>query len=281
MSSTPLSRIISATLATSISGVAVAAVVVFLSQLTYFALNQPALSDRGREVMAGILSGYYLRQRIEAAGLRIFGYVAALAKDQGPTRGAQNVFVNSLQQHRDGVMFSRTGRTETAPNGDRFLVLEDGRRYDGQPGTADYRVMEFERYATRIQEQAAREPARSRQALSTLELIRHPTNENRGELVWRFGVPLAALLLSLLAIPMSFVNPRAGRSVNLAFALLTYVVYSNLLSVTQSRVATGKLDFAVGVWLMHGVMLVLLVVMFAYRLQPLGLRRGIRRVRRA
>jgi lipopolysaccharide export system permease protein len=208
---------------------------------------------------------------------RVF-FVESIA---GNKTSVQNVFVNSLQQHRDGVMFSRTGRTETAPNGDRFLVLEDGRRYDGQPGTADYRVMEFERYATRIQEQAAREPARSRQALSTLELIRHPTNENRGELVWRFGVPLAALLLSLLAIPMSFVNPRAGRSVNLAFALLTYVSYSNLLSVTQSRVATGKLDFSVGVWLMHGVMLVLLVVMFAYRLQPLGLRRRIRRVRRA
>ncbi len=31
----------------------------------------------------------------EAAGMRIFGYAASLAGDQGPTRGAQNVFVNS------------------------------------------------------------------------------------------------------------------------------------------------------------------------------------------
>ena len=42
-------------------------------------------------------------------------------------------------------------------------------------------------------------------------------------------MPLSALILALLAIPMSFVNPRAGRSVNLLFALLTYMVYSNLL----------------------------------------------------
>jgi DNA mismatch repair protein MutL len=31
----------------------------------------------------------------DAAGVRIFGYVAALSRDQGPTRGAQNLFVNS------------------------------------------------------------------------------------------------------------------------------------------------------------------------------------------
>ena len=189
-----------------------------------------------------------------------------------------NVFVNSVQHQREGVMMSRIGRTETAPDGDRFLVLEDGRRYEGRPGYADYRMMEFERYATRIEEKAARAPAQSRQDLPTIALVRNPTDENLGELVWRLGIPLSALILTLLAIPMSFVNPRAGRSVNLVFALLTYVVYSNLLSVTQSRVATGRLDFSVGVWLMHGIMFAVLLLMFAYRMQLLRLRMpGVRR----
>ena len=67
-------------------------------------------------------------------------------------------------------------------------------------------------------------------------------------------------MLALLAIPMSFVNPRAGRSVNLLFALLTYMVYTNLLSVSQARVAQGRLDFAIGWWLVHAGMLLLLVV---------------------
>jgi len=196
----------------------------------------------------------------------------------GNKTSVQNVFVNSVQQQRDGVIFSRTGRAETAANGDRFLVLEAGRRYEGRPGHADYRLMEFERYATRIEEKAGREPAQSRQNLPTIALIRNPTDENLGELVWRFGIPISALILSLLAIPMSFVNPRAGRSVNLVFALLTYVVYSNLLSVTQARVATGRLDFSVGVWLMHGIMFAALLLMFAYRMQPLRLRMpGVRR----
>src|SRR4029078_12601481 len=90
-----------------------------------------------------------------------------------------------------------------------------------------------------------------------------PTNPNLAELLWRIGVPVAALVLVLLAIPMSFVNPRAGRSANLLFALFTYIVYSNLLSVSQARVAQGRLDFALGSWMVHAGMVALPVGVFA------------------
>ena len=70
---------------------------------------------------------------------------------------------------------------------------------------------------------------------------------------------------------MSFVNPRAGRSVNLLFALLAYMLYSNLLSLSQARVAQGQLSFSTGIWLVHGIMLVVLVGMFARRLGVRGL----------
>jgi lipopolysaccharide export system permease protein len=90
--------------------------------------------------------------------------------------------------------------------------------------------------------------------------------------VWRFGIPVSSLILVLMAIPMSFVNPRAGRSVNLMIALLTYVVYSNLLSVSVARVAQGKLDFSVGAWAVHAAMVLLLVFLFAQRMQLIKLR---------
>src|SRR5437016_14120772 len=109
---------------------------------------------------------------------------------------------------------------------------------------------------------------------STWTLLANPSSQNLGELVWRVGVPLSALVLVLLAIPMSFVNPRAGRSANLLFALLTYMVYSNLLSVSQARVAQGRLDFSLGIWLVHAGMVLLLVVLFAQRMQVIKLRLG-------
>jgi len=183
----------------------------------------------------------------------------------GDRSSVQNVFVNSVQHGRSGVMMSARGYTETAPGGDRFLVLLGGRRYEGTPGEAGFRLMEFERYATRVQAREGEAPEATHKSLSTLELIENPARQNLGELLWRIGVPVSALVLALLAIPMSFVNPRAGRSVNLLFALLTYMVYSNLLSVSQARVAQGRLSFATGWWLVHALMLLVLVVMFVRR----------------
>jgi lipopolysaccharide export system permease protein len=193
----------------------------------------------------------------------------------GDSSAVQNIFVASTQQNRSGVSMSRTGRTETAANGDRFIVLEQGRRYEGAPGDAEYRLTEFDRYAARIELKEGRaEVAPSHKNLPTWALITAPTSQNLGELLWRVGIPISAMVLVLLAIPMSFVNPRAGRSANLLFALLTYIVYSNLLSVSQARVATGRMDFGVGWWLVHAGMIALLLVMFAQRMQLIRLRIG-------
>jgi lipopolysaccharide export system permease protein len=161
---------------------------------------------------------------------------------------------------------------ERAPNGDRFVVLVDGRRYEGVPGEADFRIMDFERYAARIERAARDEPVPTEKSLSTPALLRSPTSVNLGELLWRIGVPVSALLLAMLAVPLGFVNPRAGRSVNLLFALLAYLVYYNLQSVVQARVAQGRLDFAVGVWVVHGMVLVALIALFAQRMTLLRLR---------
>jgi lipopolysaccharide export system permease protein len=192
----------------------------------------------------------------------------------GTSNSVQNVFVASGLQNKSGVSMSRSGHTETAPNGDRFIVLEKGRRYEGAPGEADFRITEFDRYAARIETKEGAEPAQTPKALPTLSLIASPTHVNLGELMWRIGIPASSLVLALLAIPMSFVNPRAGRSANLLFALFTYIVYNNLLSVSQARVAQGRLDFAVGSWLVHAGMIALLVVMFAQRMQLIRWRIG-------
>jgi lipopolysaccharide export system permease protein len=193
---------------------------------------------------------------------RVF-FVESIA---GDSQSVQNVFVSSTQHGRTGVMVSERGFAETREGGDRFLVMLQGRRYEGTPGEAAFSSMEFDRYSIRVEGKEGDEPQATQKSLSTLALIENPTRHNLGELIWRIGVPVSALILALLAIPFSFVNPRAGQSVNLLFALLAYMIYSNLLSVSQARVAQGKLDFATGWWLVHGVMLAVLGLMFAHRM---------------
>ena len=201
----------------------------------------------------------------ESRGRQRVFFVESVAGDK---TSVQHVFVNSVQHRRSGVMMSDRGFTEYAPNGDRFLVMLTGRRYEGEPGRADYSIAEYDRYAMRIQTKEGDEPEATHKSMTTLALIASPTRSNLGELLWRIGIPLSALVLSLLAVPLSFVNPRAGRSVNLLFALLTYMVYSNLLSISQARVALGRLAFSTGWWLVHAIMIVLLLALFAPRVAP-------------
>ena len=178
-----------------------------------------------------------------------------------------NVFVSSTQHAQQGVMVAARGFQETAENGDRFLVLVNGRRYEGEPGTAEYKVYQFDRYAMRVETLESRAPrAPTTKSVSTLELLREPVPPNLAELSWRIGLPASALILALLAIPLSFVNPRAGRSMNLVLALLIYMTYSNLLSIVQASIAQSRLDFTTGLWGVHLGMLALLVLLFYRRL---------------
>ena len=177
-----------------------------------------------------------------------------------------NVFVSSTQHHNTGIMVARRGFLQTAENGDRFLVLLNGRRYEGTPGTSDYKLSEFERYSMRIEARDIKAALPSAKSLPTLELLRNPSPLNRGELTWRIGLPLSALLLALLAIPLSFVNPRAGRSLNLVLAVLVYMIYNNVLSIAQAWVAQERLGLAVGLWGVHLTMLLILVLLFFRRL---------------
>jgi lipopolysaccharide export system permease protein len=178
----------------------------------------------------------------------------------------KNVFVHSEQHGRLGIIVAREGRQWTAPNQDRFLIMEDGRRYEGQAGRLDYRILRFERYALRLAPFEAKMVEPSIKALSTPLLLSKPSPENVAELQWRAALPVAAVVLTLLAIPMGYISPRSGRSFHLLAAILVYMIYSNLLSVAQAWVAQGKLTPWVGLWAVHLAMALVVVLLFKRRL---------------
>lgn len=189
------------------------------------------------------------------------------------TNRVGNVFVQSMQNGKVGTMVAREGLQETMPNGDRFLVLLNGTRYEGTPGKRDYNIVEFERYAVRIDSVPAREAQPYARTMSTLELWRKPTSWNLSELEWRIGLPISAAILALLAIPLSYVNPRAGRSLNVVLAIVLYMLYSNMISVTNAWVGQGRLSPGVGLWGIHAVMLAVTMLMFYRRMTHFSLRR--------
>lgn len=219
-----------------------------------------------RDELAGVAPGVFRESRHAE---RVF-FVEQL-EDEGALVG--NVFVRSLQHQREGVMVARRGHQEVAPNGDRFLVLLDGNRYEGTPGSPEFRITHFERYAVRIEAYEAKPGLPTVKSLGTSELLRLGTRPAFGELAWRVGLPISALILSLLAVPLSFVNPRGGRSLNLIFALLIYVIYSNCMSMVQAWVVQGRVGVVAGVLGVHASMLLLLAALFYRRVAPFSFRR--------
>jgi len=213
-----------------------------------------------RDELARVAPGVFR----EAGGADRVFFVEEIA---GKADSVQNVFISQIQHGRLGILVSKRGYKETAANGDRFVVLQNGRRYEGEPGTAAYRIMEFERYAIRVETSEARVNQASTKATPTLALMENRSNASLAELLWRISLPISALMLALLAIPLSFVNPRASRSINLVFALLTYMVYSNTISIVQAWVSSGRLGFGTGWWVVHAAMLLLLLLMFWRRLR--------------
>jgi lipopolysaccharide export system permease protein len=187
-----------------------------------------------------------------------------------------NIFVQSVEQGKVGVMVAKQGFQETAANGDRFLVLLNGSRYEGTPGQQDYRIVEFERYAMRIEASETKLKEPSPKAYSTLYLLQNQTPWNLSELHWRLGLPISALILALLAIPLSFVNPRAGRSLNLMVALVIYMVYNNLISVTNTWVGQSKMSASMGLLGLHALMLALTALWFYHRMSVYSWRRWLR-----
>ncbi|MEO7493994.1 MAG: LPS export ABC transporter permease LptF [Massilia sp.] len=183
------------------------------------------------------------------------------------SNAVQNVFINSVDPTGTTVVVAKEGVIEGDGKGGQFLVLKNGRRYQGKPGQADFQSMEFERYSMRF---ASRVPVLGAdtavQGLSTPALFLNPTKEAMAEFLWRIAAPIMCALLMLLAIPLGFVNPRAGSSANLILALLIFFTYINLVKVTEGSVKVGRIDFAMGWWPLHLAVALLIMGLFASRL---------------
>lgn len=177
-----------------------------------------------------------------------------------------NIFVHSTQDQRQGVMVASRGTVETTPEGDRYLVMLDGRRYEGTPGQADYRVISFAKYSVRIEQSDSSPYLPSQKARDVAQLLSEPTPVHIAELAFRIGMPISSTILAFLAIPMSAVNPRTGRFANLIIAVLVFMIYSNLVSMSQAWIAQGKLDPRLGTWIVHAVMLAVLALLLSWRL---------------
>ncbi|HVL75940.1 MAG TPA: LPS export ABC transporter permease LptF [Noviherbaspirillum sp.] len=245
-------------------GAPVLAAIIALSFFVTPWANQQAVEFRERfqqrEDVARIAPG---RFQESSSSDRVF-FVEGVAGDASHVR---NIFVNTRQNGQNTIVVAREGRVVHDERGDKFLVMDKGRRYDGVDSQTEFRMMEFERYGVLVARPSqAVVGDLSARSLPTHMLLRDLNQYNLGELMWRISLPIMGLLLMLLAIPLGFVNPRGGRSANLLIALLLYIVYSNMVSVLQASIVQQRISFAMAWWPLHLAAALLILGLFSWRL---------------
>ncbi|SDM28637.1 lipopolysaccharide export system permease protein [Franzmannia pantelleriensis] len=189
----------------------------------------------------------------------------------------QNVFISERQRRTDGTPEDSVTRAQSGyqtvddDTGSRFLVLADGERYSVDPGRFEAERLEFATYAVRLSRADEVVEIDSPEYATTLALLGSDDLRAHAQLQWRFGLPLMVFILTLMAMPLSKVNPRQGRFAKLLPAIFLHISYLSLLLAAQDAIGRGALPVAVGMWPIHAAYLAIGLVMMQ-RAQQKGMR---------
>ena len=200
---------------------------------------------------------------IESMGGRRVFFIESLGDRENEVG---RVFLAEQNGDKEVVVNAAGGSIEVNREGDRYVVLHDGRRYETNRQTAETRVVEFNNYGMRLDIKVDTQLRASRLVSQPLPLLlADPTAEHQGELAWRLSWPLVTLNLALLALPLSCTAPRAGRSLNLIIAALSFILYLNGISIMQTWIEQER----VGLWKafigIHSAVFILAVILFIRR----------------
>ncbi len=182
---------------------------------------------------------------------------------------AANIFIQ--EKNKDGsknIILAKKGRVFLEDK-KRMLNLENGYRYQGIPGQANYSVASFKKLELIISSTPeVIDPLGNRRLVPTHYLFGSDRPELKAELMWRISMPLSVLILGLLAIPLSYFNPRTGHSYNILIAVGLFLLYQNGLTFLRDAVQDGKISMYLGLIPMHVLMLILALVLIRVRMEP-------------
>lgn len=195
---------------------------------------------------------------------RTFGGTAVVyAEDVKPDGTLGNVFVENNRGPRVEVALAdRARHSVTADGMTHTITLYDGERFEGVPGTPEFRIVRFAEHVVPIQVPIPTDTIKNIEAQPTSSLLGSTDPEKRAELHWRLALPVMCLVLTLLAVPLSRLRPRQGRYARVWLAIMAYFVYSNLIAAGKVWLAHGKTPDYLGLWWTHVAVLIAALLFF-------------------
>lgn len=178
-----------------------------------------------------------------------------------PDGQLRNIFIAQQSNAEKVVLTAQTADIKQLENKNEFyLVLHHGYRYVGTPGTADYSVTSFSEYGRELKYSSSQVPTMEHTSLFW-DIFGSGEPEDIAELQWRISMPIAVLILALLAVPLAQVQPRQGRYAKFLPAVLVYMVYYNSLTIVKRWVANGSMPSFPGLWAVHVIFLIFALVL--------------------
>lgn len=191
-------------------------------------------------------------------------YVEGLSGDR---QRLQGVFLAEsgagVEQDRATVMVAEYAQQAVHDEfGQRYLNMHHGRRYEGQPGQADFQITEFDVYGQYLPPPDTSAGFRNKaDAIPTADLWGAEDLQSRATLQWRLSMPVLVLVVAFLAVPLSSTSPRRGRYVKMLPAIILYMLYLGALSGVRGAVEAGNWPVMPGLWIVHPLFLALALFM--------------------
>ncbi len=219
---------------------------------------QKMLNDAGNAT--GIESLGAGRFRVINQGRGRVTYVDRMDEKTGEMLGvfAADRYTENDGSSRQVILIAERGHTETDPEtSSRFLVLQQGTRYLGQPGDAQFQVMDFAKLGQQMEQGNPRPLYRKQDTLTTLELFRSRRADSKATLQWRFSLAILVLVSTFTAVALARTDHRRGRYGKLFPAFLLFMVYLVLLNAAREWVGNQRIPVNVGLWWVHAVFAVI------------------------
>jgi len=173
----------------------------------------------------------------------------------------QNVFVRYVLNDEPGIVVAdKAVLAEADDASGRFLILEDGYRYQGIPGKTMFSVASFERYGIHLPDISSDSLRISRASLPTAVLFASDEPKMKAELHERLAAPLSVFALMLLSVPLARSLPRQGVYGRLIVAVVIYAIYMNLIKLAEKWMAHSVTPEWLGVWWVPGLTALLAVM---------------------
>lgn len=171
----------------------------------------------------------------------------------------EGVFHYTREGMRSDVILARRGyQVRTGAYEPPQLHLLDGYMYRFGHGTLSDSIIRFSRFVYVPSPEIAEDYQRN--AASTRELSESDDPADTAEFQWRMSRALSTILLAMIAIPLSRASPRQGKGERIITATVFFAIYYNLNGIAQTWVEQGVVPTFPGVWWLHALMLVAVVL---------------------